>query len=283
MTFTSAYSTLSDKLMKVYDSREASIIARYILEDVFNASFWSEEELNPEQIIRLDEVTQRLLKHEPWQYIGGYADFYGLKFKVNPSVLIPRPETEELVFVALDFIKHNDVKSVLDIGTGSGIIPITIGIKAQQPLTLLAIDVSTDALRLAHENAETHDVFVEFAALDFLDRSQWADLPKVDVIISNPPYIGKKEKPEMSANVLDYEPHIALFVKDDEMEFYEAIATFVAEYQDEGCFVLVEINEKYSQNVAETFTNHGLQHVAIIKDMQGKDRMVSAVKKSLKK
>lgn len=111
MTFTTAYSILSEKLMTVYDSREASIIARYILEDVFNATFWSETEMSLDEINRLEEVTQRLLRHEPWQYIGGYADFYGLKFKVNPSVLIPRPETEELVFVALDYIKHNDVKS----------------------------------------------------------------------------------------------------------------------------------------------------------------------------
>ena len=278
MTFTSAYTELSEKLTAIYESREASIIARYMLEDLFQAKFWSETEMTKDQIIRLEDVTQRLLKHEPWQYIGGQADFYGLKFKVNPSVLIPRPETEELVFVALDFIKHNDVKSILDIGTGSGIIPITIGIKSQQPLTLLAIDISVDALSVAHENAEMHDIFVEFAAFDFLDRSQWADLPKVDVIISNPPYIGKIEKSEMSSNVIDYEPHMALFVKDDVMEFYAAIGEFVSTYQNDGCFILTEINEKHGEKVKEVFEDFGLKHVTVIKDMQGKDRIVSACK-----
>ena len=280
MTFTTAYSILSEKLMTVYDSREASIIARYILEDVFNVTFWSETEVSLDEINRLEEVTQRLLRHEPWQYIGGYADFYGLKFKVNPSVLIPRPETEELVFVALDYIKHNDVKSLIDIGTGSGIIPITIGVKAEQPLTLWGIDISTEALKTAQENADLHDVYVELAEYNFLDSSLWDDLPKVDIVISNPPYIGEVEQSEMPSNVLDYEPHIALFVRDDVMEFYEAIGEFVAKYQDEGCFVLVEINEKFGQKVVDVFTNRGLQHVTIIKDMQGKDRMVSACKKS---
>jgi release factor glutamine methyltransferase len=278
MTFTSAYTELSEKLAAIYDCREASIIARYLLEDLFQAKFWSETEMTKDQIVRLEDVTQRLLKHEPWQYIGGQADFYGLKFKVNPSVLIPRPETEELVFIALDFIKNNDVKSIMDIGTGSGIIPITIGIKSQQPLTLLAIDISVDALSVAHENAEMHDVFVEFAAFDFLDRSQWADLPKVDVIISNPPYIGKKEKSEMSSNVIDYEPHMALFVKDDVMEFYEAMGAFVSTYQNDGCFILTEINEKHGEKVKEVFEVFGLKHVTVIKDMQGKDRIVSACK-----
>ena len=259
--------------MTVYDSREASIIARYIMEDVFNATFWSETEMSLDEINRLEEVTQRLLRHEPWQYIGGYADFYGLKFKVNPSVLIPRPETEELVFVALDYIKHNDVKSLIDIGTGSGIIPITIGVKAEQPLTLWGIDISTEALKTAQENADLHDVYVELAEYNFLDSSLWDDLPKVDIVISNPPYIGEVEQSEMPSNVLDYEPHIALFVRDDVMEFYEAIGEFVAKYQDEGGFVLVEINEKFGQKVVDVFTNHGLQHVTIIKDMQGKDRM----------
>ena len=278
MTFTSAYTELSEKLTAIYDCREASIIARYLLEDLFQAKFWSETEMTKDQIVRLEDVTQRLLKHEPWQYIGGQADFYGLKFKVNPSVLIPRPETEELVFIALDFIKNNDVKSIMDIGTGSGIIPITIGIKSQQPLTLLAIDISVDALSVAHENAEMHDVFVEFASFDFLDRSQWADLPKVDVIISNPPYIDEKEKSEMSSNVIDYEPHMALFVKDDVMEFYAAMGEFVSTYQNEGCFILTEINEKHGEKVKEVFEDFGLKHVTVIKDMQGKDRIVSACK-----
>jgi release factor glutamine methyltransferase len=166
----------------------------------------------------------------------------------------------------------------MDIGTGSGIIPITIGIKSQQPLTLLAIDISVDALSVAHENAEIHDIFVEFAAFDFLDRSQWADLPKVDVIISNPPYIGKIEKSEMSSNVIDYEPHMALFVKDDVMEFYAAIGEFVSTYQNDGCFILTEINEKHGEKVKEVFEVFGLKHVTVIKDMQGKDRIVSACK-----
>lgn len=278
MTFTQAYSHLSEKLADIYDAREAAIISRYIIEDVFQTNFWSEDALSAEQKAKFHEVKNRLLQHEPWQYIGGFADFYGYKFKVNPSVLIPRPETEELVFVALDYIKHNVVKSILDIGTGSGIIPVTIGKKIKHPIKIDAIDISQEAIRTASDNAGFHNVNINFIVSDFLDKSKWHLLPKANMILSNPPYIAVTEKDEMAPNVLEYEPHIALFVGNQIMEFYDAIGAFVANYQNDGCFVLVEINEKYGQNVIETFQSHGLKHATIIKDMQNKDRMVSAVK-----
>jgi len=261
----------------MYGDRESATIARYLVEDLFSKTFWSEDVLLDTEVNTLKKAMERLLHNEPWQYIGGFADFYGLKFKVNASVLIPRPETEELVYWALDIIKQGKIKSVLDIGTGSGIIPITMA-KKTKGLSIYAIDISKSSLEKAQENNTLHNTDVKFLQVDFLNNSLWSDLPKVDMVISNPPYITDAEKGQMHPNVLEYEPHIALFVQFEAMEFYKAISSFVTEHQDFGCKVLVEINENYGIEVCETFRNAGLKNIALIKDMQDKNRIVVAEK-----
>lgn len=278
MTFREAYTKLAADLGHIYDDREGSIIARYLLEDVFGVSFWSEELLQEGQIDQLAAMTDRLKTHEPWQYVGGMADFFGLKFKVTKDVLIPRPETEELVHYALPIFRNHELKCLLDIGTGSGIIPITMSLKVDIE-KIFAIDISDAAIKVARENNQLHHTDVDFLQVDFLDKTSWSSLPKVDMIISNPPYITDSEKKQMHPNVLDHEPHVALFVNQEAMEFYQAIAEFTFEYQASGCMVLMEINENYGKEVVDIFSEGNFCDVTLIKDLQGKDRIVMARKK----
>jgi len=278
MTFREAYTKLAADLGQIYDDREGAIIARYLLEDVFGVSFWSEELLEEGQIDQLAAMTDRLKTHEPWQYVGGMADFFGLKFKVTKDVLIPRPETEELVHYALPIFRNHELRSLLDIGTGSGIIPITMSLKVDIEKTF-AIDISDAAIKVARENNQLLHTDVDFLQVDFLDKTTWSSLPKVDMVISNPPYITDSEKSQMHPNVLDHEPHVALFVNQDAMEFYQAIAEFTLGYQVSGCMVLMEINENYGKEVVDIFSEDHFCDVALVKDLQGKDRIVMARKK----
>jgi release factor glutamine methyltransferase len=273
MTAQEAYQFLDQSMSDIYDAREATTIARYLVEDLLQMQFWSEDVLSAEQQVLVSKTAQRLKNHEPWQYIGGLADFYGYKFKVNPSVLIPRPETEELVFMALDLFNNAGVTSVLDIGTGSGIIPITLSLKSKLT-SIYGLDVSHDALKTAEENAKCHKTDIQWIHQDFLDEQIWHTLPQVDLVISNPPYITLSEKTEMHPNVLQHEPHLALFVNQDAMEFYNAIAKMVLTHQQEGCKVITEINENYGTQVCQVFKEAGLKHVRLFQDLQGKDRIV---------
>jgi release factor glutamine methyltransferase len=275
MTARDAYELLSTKLATIYDEREAKTIARYLVEDMFKCTFWSENPITDGQLNQLNDAIVRLLRHEPWQYVGGIADFYGYKFFVDSSVLIPRPETEELVYLAIDFIKKRNLSSVLDIGTGSGIIPITISLKTDIA-ELYGIDLSEEALSIAIQNGARHQSNVAFSQNNILQQTDWANLPKVDLVISNPPYITEAEKQDMDPHVLQYEPHIALFVQQDPMKFYRAISAFVIEHQVSGCILLVEINEKFGGEVCDVFAKAGLANIALIKDMQEKDRIVIA-------
>ena len=277
MTANQAYDFLCAKMEGHYDARESSIIARYLIEDLFSKSFHSDELLNQSEVEVLENTALRLQKNEPWQYIGGVADFYGLKFNVNPSVLIPRPETEELAYLAIDIIKKYNISSVMDIGTGSGILPITIAKKAAIP-EVYGLDVSVGALETAKSNAGLHDVQIQWLHNDILDRELWHQLPKVGLVVSNPPYISRDEKVEMQANVLDYEPELALFVQNSPLEFYDAIADFVILFQDSDCKLLVEINEKYGKEVSNLFMDKGLKNIILLQDLQGKDRIVGAEK-----
>lgn len=277
MTANQAYDFLCVKMEGHYDARESSIIARYLIEDLFSKSFHSDELLNQSEVDVLENTALRLQKNEPWQYIGGVADFYGLKFNVNPSVLIPRPETEELAYLAIDIIKKYNISSVMDIGTGSGILPITIAKKAAIR-EVYGLDVSVGALETAKSNAGLHDVQIQWLHNDILDRELWHQLPKVGLVVSNPPYISRNEKVEMQANVLDYEPELALFVQNSPLEFYDAIADFVILFQDSDCKLLVEINEKYGKEVSNLFMDKGLKNIILLQDLQGKDRIVGAEK-----
>lgn len=220
------------------------------------------------------EIIERLNQQEPLQYILGEAEFYGRKFLVNPSVLIPRPETELLVREVLN-TKLN-ASRILDIGTGSGCIAITLSLEIPNS-KVYALDVSQNALAAANTNSTKLGAHLSFIQLDFLKDS--LQLEPVDLIVSNPPYIRNSEKELMKSNVLNYEPHQALFVSDqDPLIFYKAIASKGIALLKESGKVFVEINEHFGNEVKDLFEFSGFNEVKIIKDLDGKDRIVAAHK-----
>jgi release factor glutamine methyltransferase len=215
-----------------------------------------------------------LLLHKPVQYVLGEAWFYHMKLKVNGHVLIPRPETEELVE---QLIKDRKSKltdpAILDIGTGSGCIPIAI--KKNLPASIVTgIDISKDALILAKENATLHNAHISFKQVDFLDETAWSGLGLFDIIISNPPYIPVHEKEKLGKNVTDFEPHLALFVPGNSpLVFYEKIAAFGRDHLLPNGKIYLEIHEDFAKETAALFMKN-YQTVMIKKDMYGKERML---------
>lgn len=232
---------------------------------------------------KLSDVIKRVNQHEPIQYIFGEAYFFGRKFNVTPSVLVPRPETEELVRLIILEMKNRSVYSkginskikILDIGTGSGCISISLALEIANT-EVLAIDISEDALHLAKQNASSLNVQVQFSRLDILhDEIPFQNL---DVMVSNPPYIALSEKKDMGNNVVDHEPHLALFVEDnDALIFYKAIASKSKKVLKSGGLLAVEINERFGKEVAYLFEQNNFQEVEIIKDLSGKDRIVKGI------
>lgn len=231
--------------------------------------------ISPDQMTELENALLQLKRQVPVQYIIGHAWFAGLQFKVSPAVLIPRPETEELVKEAIHFITTNHKHSLLDIGTGSGCIPIVIK-KHLPALEVTALDVSQDALGIAAENAAIHHVSIDWIQTDFLQDEKWQNFPVYDVIISNPPYIPQREKELLDANVLAHEPHLALFVPDnDAIIFYEKIASFGMKHLSAGGSIFMETHESFAQKVADHFLANGY-NALIRKDFFDKERMVIA-------
>ena len=276
MTIKSAINNLIKNLAPVYDEREASNIATFIFEDVFSIknTMISNDPFGEESQTKLQEIEKRLLKHEPWQYIVGEADFYELKFKVTPAVLIPRPETEELVYWINKTVKHHSDISILDIGTGSGCIPITL--KHKLPNAKVAgLDISEEALETARFNAVKNKVEVKFQKLDILNKKARKKLADFDVIVSNPPYIPNQEKKLMRENVLKYEPHLALFVENEHPTvFYHEIALFAKKHLKENGYLFFEINEFYGRAIIEMLIKEGFKNIKMEKDLTGKDRMI---------
>lgn len=283
MTIHLAYQRLLAQLYEIYDSREAANIADMVIEHVtgqrkIDRIVFKDLPISPKQEAQLEKIAGELLKNRPIQYVLGEAWFMDMKLTVNESVLIPRPETEELVEWILDDIRKSGNKdvSLMDIGTGSGCIPIAVRKKFPE-VAVSAIDISDDALQVAKLNAIQQKVLVDFLHLDFLSKEEWNQLGKYNIIVSNPPYIKQCEQAAMRKNVLQYEPKVALFVPDENaLLFYNAIAEFSKAHSKPGAHVYVEINEALGNEVIEVFRNSGLKEVALKKDMQGKDRMVKA-------
>jgi len=222
----------------------------------------------------LKSIVDRINKHEPIQYIIGEADFYGKTFLVNPDVLIPRPETEELVeLIKKDCLKRNKKISILDIGTGSGCIPISL--KLELPSALIsATDVSEAALMVAAENALRHEVNINWQLHNIL--KQPLENNAYDVIVSNPPYIKESEKSEIKLNVLYYEPSLALFVPDKQaLVFYEAIAKKAKAVLKPKGKLFLEINEKLGKETMKLLKSYGYR-TKLYQDLQGKDRFIIA-------
>ncbi|HRH47236.1 MAG TPA: peptide chain release factor N(5)-glutamine methyltransferase [Panacibacter sp.] len=278
-----AYKQLMYQLFELYDDREAANIADMIIEHItgfkridriINKQF----PLTKEQEQLLNSYTVQLLDHRPVQYVLHEEWFAGMQFYVDENVLIPRPETEELVewitreVASLEF----RVYSVLDIGTGSGCIPVAVKKKISS-LEVHALDVSATALAIAKKNAAIQKTEIVFHQLDILNKDEWKRLPKFDIIVSNPPYIKQSEANEMHKNVLQHEPHLALFVPDeDALLFYKTIAVFSKQHLNSKGKLFFEINEALGKEVCALLEQQGYTNIELRKDMQGKDRMVKA-------
>jgi len=217
-----------------------------------------------------------LKEDEPIQYILGDTEFYGLMFTVTPSVLIPRPETEELVAWIIKECKERQNISILDIGTGSGCIAVALA-KNLPEAKLFALDVSSEALKLATINAESNEVDIEFIEADIMDWN-FGDL-KFDIIVSNPPYVRELEKEAMNANVLNHEPHLALFVKDDDaLLFYRTITEVSNKILKPKGQLYFEINENLGEDTRQLLLDSGYANIELKQDVFDKNRMLKAIK-----
>lgn len=286
---------LKTELNSIYEENEAASIASRVMEHITRLPkserlLKKDEPLIVQQLHHLTEVHHRLMHNEPVQYALGESFFYGMKLFVDKNVLIPRPETEELVQWILDDQKTSGVDvfdrsateadktkslKVLDVGTGSGCIALALK-KTMPKAEVWACDNSEDALNIARRNGSQLDIRVDFVGLDFLNEEQRKQLPTVHVLVSNPPYIPIQEKDGLQPNVLEYEPHTALFVpNEDPLLFYKALAVFGKEKLYDNGVIYAEIHEALGSQVAALFQQHGYQ-LHVKKDMQGKDRMIKA-------
>lgn len=272
------YNNYIKQLSGVYDADEAVSITNWVFEDILLVKAFQipmlEKQLSFTEENDLNDILERLLLHEPLQYILGYAYFYELKFNVNKSVLIPRPETEELARLIVQREKINKSLNIIDIGTGSGCIAISL--KHHLPQSKVwAMDISPEALAVSKQNASDNKVDIQFVQDDIRDSQFKFENQKFDVIVSNPPYIKEDEKAAMHSNVLNYEPSLALFVpKQNALLFYKAILTFAKVNLAENGRVYFEINEALGNEMKELCISFGFQNVELQKDMQGKDRMM---------
>lgn len=262
-------------LLPVYGERESTNIIRILKEDVLS----DKTILNVNHITQWNESIKRLLNHEPLAYITGTAWFLNLKLSVRPGVLIPRPETEELADLVLKYMNGKPALKVLDLGTGSGCIALSI--KSKFPATEVhALDVSTDALKIAEHNAVHLQLPIIFHHLDILNIEASRALPfKFDILVSNPPYIKSSEKDLMSTSTLAYEPEIALFAGETGLDFYYRIASFGLDYLNSDGRIFVEINESSGLKTMDIFLEFGYQGLHLIKDLSGKDRFITCIKK----
>ncbi len=230
------------------------------------------KEIEPVKLDYFNDIIQRINRHEPIQYVLGKAEFYGRAFAVDGSVLIPRPETELLIRAVLKEKKFSP--TILDIGTGSGCIAITLAVEIPSS-EVYAIDISEEALTVAQQNAKNLKAKVNFSKFDILANEKLEHW--FDIIVSNPPYIAEREKKEMNSNVLDFEPPLALFVTDkDPLVFYKVIARRGKSLLKPGGKIFVEINERFGKELKQHFRNEGYGNVSIEKDINNKDRILMA-------
>ncbi|WP_224995388.1 peptide chain release factor N(5)-glutamine methyltransferase [Cesiribacter sp. SM1] len=259
----------------------ASQQAYWLLEAVLDISLMDvvldkAVKLPPEKEARLQQSVERLLQHEPLQYVLGETSFYGYSFLVTPAVLIPRPETEELVHRIVERHKAQGQLNILDVCTGSGCIALTLA-KELPAGKIWATDISPEALAVAEQNRQRLEVEAQFVEADALKHPFPLTAP--DVVVSNPPYVRQSEARQMQPNVLSFEPHLALFVPDeDALLFYRAIAGEAAKKLKPGGWLYFEINEAYAEEVASLMRELDFEHVQVLPDMQGKMRMAEGIK-----
>lgn len=274
------YNELWQKLADIYEPGEAKAIIRYILDKRFGMSTadiycGKVTQLSSEETIELEKIINRLIKSEPVQYVLGEADFCGRTFNVRPGVLIPRPETAELCQWIISSNK-NESPDILDIGTGSGCIAITLSLYIPQS-KVSAWDVSKDAIDIARKNSATMNADINIKRADALNPPK--DSKEWNIIVSNPPYICDKEKSEMEKNVLDYEPDIALFVPNSNpLLFYRSIATYSIEALKSGGSLYFEINPLYVMEIMDMLKELQFTNIESHNDQFGKQRFIRARK-----
>ena len=280
MTETISY--IQNSLKDIYPPQEISSFIRLIMEHVCGLQphhilLCKDKDLSDTEISTIKEIIKRLQQYEPIQYILGKAFFYGLDFTVNSSVLIPRPETEELIELILT--KHKNEKlNILDIGTGSGCIAICLA-KHLDKSEVTGVDISQQALETAQLNAQKLKTPVTFIQTDILSLHKAKNdiSGTFDIIVSNPPYVMDCEKSEMERNVLQFEPHQALFVTDnDPLLFYRSIAAFGEKKLKKEGYLYFEINAQCGDSMIELLTKSGYKEIELIKDLSGKDRIIRA-------
>jgi release factor glutamine methyltransferase len=275
-------------LAHLYDEREIEALSLTALTEITGISKGSikafpEKELTDEQAEQLNHTLNELTTGKPLQYILGETEFYGLIFKVNEAVLIPRPETEELVEWVINSVGErastalHPAPHILDIGTGSGCIAISLK-KNLPEAHVSAIDISAGAIWTAKENALLNDVQISFIQDDILQPKFETEYIKFDIIVSNPPYVTLVDKEQMHTNVTDFEPHTALFVpENDPLLFYNAIADFAIKHLAADGLLFFEINESYGKETIELLSGKLFKNIELRKDMSDRDRMIKAV------
>jgi release factor glutamine methyltransferase len=283
MTIFDAERDLIRLLLPMYGEREAAAISDRVMEYLLQ---WKKIDRIIHKTIHLTQLQENelekfrieLKENKPLQYVINEAWFMGMKFYVDESVLIPRPETEELVEWVLQDLTVQSKKAIriLDIGSGSGCIAIALKMKLPQA-NIISCEISQGALSVAKRNAQDKQVLVDFVALDFLNEQTRNKLPAVDIIVSNPPYISMSEYDSLDKHVSHFEPHQALFVPDENaLVFYEAIAEFAQKNLRPGGKIFAELNEKKASDVKELLSHFGFANIEIRKDIQGTDRLIKA-------
>ena len=287
MTTEQCYNDFLNQLTSIYEKREAANITDWVFENItgfkkLERSINRNVELGKGVMQKLQIYLAELLQYRPVQYVLNEAWFYKMKFYVNENVLIPRPETEELVEWIVEDVRSlkYDVRyrefKVLEIGTGSGCIAVSIK-KELENIDITAIDISEEALKVANKNADALHTKINFLQINFLNENLWDSLQFYDAIVSNPPYIPENKKEKLAKNVTEFEPAIALFVENNNpFIFYEKIAKFARSHLEPNGKIFVEIHEEYSKEVQKIFSARNFK-TQIRKDIYGKERMLQAI------
>ncbi|WP_299620790.1 peptide chain release factor N(5)-glutamine methyltransferase [uncultured Tenacibaculum sp.] len=272
-------SFFNNELKDLYPKKEIDSFFFRIIEakmelDTIAVFTKGDTEITTETLSELTNITKRLKVEEPLQYILGNTEFYGYNFEVNSNVLIPRPETEELITWIKEFSSENDNIKILDIGTGSGCIPITL--KKEIPTAeVFALDISEKAIETAKKNAKNNNVDVTFLLHDILSEKELENT--FDIIVSNPPYVRNLEKEEIKNNVLNNEPHLALFVEDDNpLIFYKRIADIAKTALNPNGLLFFEINQYLGNETKQMLEDKNFSNVILKRDLFGNNRMIKA-------
>jgi release factor glutamine methyltransferase len=270
---------LEQALVSIYPIQEASSIALLCIEHLYGmnrSEILAQKMISQYEESKINHLITRLKRHEPVQYVLGKADFYQHTFKVNPHVLIPRPETEELVHWIIQNHQNQKELSIWDIATGSGCIAISLALHLQNP-KVFATDINAKALEVAMQNAQSLEAFVYFYQNDILDTTTLPMLAPLDIIVSNPPYVTISERGQMLPNVLNFEPAIALFVPDENpLLFYHRIAELGTKYLKSNGSLYFEMNERFGTEICQLLSQKGYQNIALKQDIHQKNRFVSA-------